>query len=107
MEEGIMKELVVKEEEVGLHFLDILEKMVQIRKDRRKIYHDTFLEDEPVFLLAQLSNKIKRLKLHLENHTEVNNIEKGEDNALDSAIYSLFLAIVLRAYRLKQTIKYL
>lgn len=89
------KELIVKEEEVGKEFLLELEKLITIRKNKRLIYQDQYLEDIPLFLLMQIENKIKRIKSHINNNTINNDIEKCEDNCLDCAIYSIFLSIVL------------
>ena len=86
------KQLIIKEEEVGLDFLLILEKLIKIRKDKRIIYQDTYLEDTHDFLLMQIENKIKRTKLQILNKSSDNNIEKLEDNLLDCAVYCIFLA---------------
>lgn len=87
--------MIITSEDVGEDFLFYLNKLVKIRKDKRLIYLDTYLEDEKDFLLSQLENKIKRIKLHLQNNTKNNNIEKAEDNCLDAAIYALFLCSVI------------
>lgn len=82
----------IKKEEIGKEFYDALEKMIEIRKEKRKIYNDSYLEDECDFLILQISNKLKRINLHLSNSTMDNVVEKAEDNALDIAVYALFLA---------------
>lgn len=85
----------IKKDEVGEKYYEALKKMIEIRKDRRKIYGDTFLEDSKDFLLMQIENKIKRIRLHITNQTEINDTEKAEDNSLDIANYALFLACIL------------
>ena len=81
----------ITSEELGNEFFKFLNKLIQIRKDKRLIYGDSYLEDTREFLISQIENKLKRVKLHINNNTQVNNIEKAEDNCLDLAIYSLFL----------------
>ncbi len=88
--------MIIDKNEVGSEFYEELVKMINIRKERRKIYHDTYLEDTLEFLLLQIENKIKRIKMHIQNSTELNSIEKAEDNALDIGNYSLFLAAILK-----------
>lgn len=78
--------------DVGDDFYFALKKLVDIRKDKKQIYGDTYLEDTETFLLMQCENKLKRLKLHLQNGTQDNRVEKALDNALDLSIYALFLA---------------
>ena len=80
---------------VGEDFCIKLAKLISIRAEKRAIYGDTYLQDSKDFFLLQIENKLKRVKIHLENKTESNNIEKCEDNLLDLAIYSLFLSSVL------------
>lgn len=91
-----MEKINVTESEIGQAFLDSLAHLIEIRKDKRTIYGDTYLEDSNDFLLMQMQNKLKRITLHLQNKTEVNNVEKAEDNCVDLAIYSLFLLTKLR-----------
>jgi hypothetical protein len=86
----------IDKNEVGEEFYEVLDKMIKIRKDKRKIYQDTYLGDTSEFLLSQIKNKIKRIELHLQNKTLNNDIEKAEDNALDIGVYSLFLATNLK-----------
>jgi|WetSurMetagenome_2_1015567.scaffolds.fasta_scaffold213540_2 hypothetical protein len=90
-----MDPIIITEQEVGKEFLIVLEKLVTIRRDKRHIYGDTFIDDGMMFLIMQLENKIKRIKLHIENKTEINNVEKALDNALDMGVYSLFIATKL------------
>ncbi len=83
------------EETVGKEYLEMLEKMVEIRTKKREIYHDTYLEDSYDFLILQIENKLKRIRLHLTNDSSLEGDEKAVDNALDAANYILFLAIKL------------
>lgn len=81
----------IEAEEVGLDFYEMLDKLINIRLQKRQIYGDTYLEDTPEFLLMQMENKLKRIRLNLKNN-QTNAIENVIDNCLDVGIYSLFLA---------------
>lgn len=87
-------QLILTEELVGISYLEAIEKVVQIRVDRKKQYGDTYLADEDYFLLAQIENKVKRFKLQFEN-LEVSNDKDKKITALDSlkdlCNYSLFM----------------
>jgi hypothetical protein len=84
--------LIIENTTVGEEYLLVLSKAIRIREERRKIYGDTFTKDTIEFLIAQIENKLKRIKLHLQNKTEINSIEKAEDNALDMINYAIFIA---------------
>lgn len=88
--------ILISKEEIGIEFAKSIEHLLNIRKDKKLIYGDTYLDDEKEFLFMQMQNKLKRINLHLQNKTEINNIEKAEDNCVDLAIYSLFLLTKLR-----------
>ena len=72
-----MSELNINGNEVGNEFLISLKKLIDIRKEKKKIYEDTYLTDTRDFLLLQIENKLKRAKIHFENNSEFNDIEKS------------------------------
>ena len=90
------KEIKISEDDVSLPYLESLEKAVNIRKNRRKIYKDEYLTDSPEFLILTIENKLKRVKGHIENNTVLNEIENCEDSILDAVNYLLFLNCVLQ-----------
>ena len=91
-----MKEIKISDEDVSLPYLESLEKTVNIRKNRRKIYKDEYLTDTPLFLMLTIENKLKRVKGHIENNTIINDVEMCEDSILDAVNYLLFLNCVLQ-----------
>ena len=91
-----MKEIKIIEDEVGIDYLNAIEKAIAIRKQRRTIYGDKFMEDSVQFLLLTIENKMKRLKGNIENNIVVNNVENAEDSILDAVNYLLFLDCVIR-----------
>ena len=90
-----MKEIIISESEVSLPYLETLEKAVNVRKEKRKIYKDEYLNDSVQFLILTIENKLKRVKGHIENDTIINDVEKAEDNILDAINYLIFLNCVL------------
>ena len=90
-----MKKIQINEDEVSLPYLESLEKAVNIRKQKRSIYKDEYLNDSIQFLILTIENKIKRIKGHIENDTIINDIEKCEDNILDAVNYLIFLNCVI------------
>ena len=69
-----------------------LAKLKEVREHRRKLYGDTWREDEDWQLLAQIVSKTNRLKnLIIDKRQETNGYDSIIDNAVDLANYTLFL----------------
>ena len=84
----------IKEEDVGLDYLKALLEITNVRKNKRKQYHDTFLSDDILFLQYQIENKLKRLRLQIKDGNlidAIDNIETAKDSLIDICNYSLFL----------------
>ncbi|MEK6884210.1 MAG: hypothetical protein AABY22_31560 [Nanoarchaeota archaeon] len=86
---------------IGEDFAKHLNTLIDTRIAKRRIYNDTYLTDTPAFLIMKIEDKLKRVKLHVQNNTVNNDVEKCEDNLIDLAIYSLFLCSVLEKELLK------
>ncbi len=89
-----MKEIKINEDEYGKEFIEALENVLEVRKKKRLVYKDTFMSDDIQFLCYQIDNKIKRLKLQIENG-ELKELQENTETAKDSCIdivnYALFL----------------
>lgn len=81
--------------DVNEEYLKAIEKAINIRKNKRLIYKDTFLSDSIEFLKLQLENKLKRLNLCIVNNNIINNIENAEDSLIDMINYAAFLIAVI------------
>ena len=75
----------INENDVGKEFLAALELAINIRKERRLIYCDSFKEDDVNLLLTILKGKINRIEKGLSE-------DKKLDDALDCLNYSCFIA---------------
>ena len=88
-----MKEITLKESEFGKEYLEALEEMLKIRKQKRIVYGDVFLTDDLLFLKYQAENKLKRLTAQM-NSGELKELKENTETAKDSAIdiinYMLF-----------------
>lgn len=87
-------QLIVTEELVGKDYLEALEKVIQVRAERRKQYGDTFMEDDEIFLRIQIENKVKRLKIQFEDEKVSQDPDKRKtalDSLKDLCNYSMFL----------------
>jgi hypothetical protein len=75
-----MKKITINDNEVGKEYLEQLEKIVQIRKERRKKYKDSFLDDDIDTLLTIIKQKIKRFE-----------ISDNSDDLIDACNYLIFI----------------
>ncbi len=89
-------EITINSDDVSLPYLKALEKAIKIRKDKRSIYKDEYLNDSIEFLMLTIENKLKRIKMNISNNTVINDVEKCEDNILDAVNYLLFLNCVIK-----------
>ncbi|MAG47095.1 hypothetical protein CL617_00690 [archaeon] len=89
------KELIVKGDEVSEPYVETLEKVIDIRKDRRRIYKDEYINDSIDFLILIIENKMKRIRQTINDDKIVNDIEKCEDSILDAINYLIFLNCVI------------
>jgi len=74
----------IKETEVGLDYLEALRKVILIRKQRRKFYSDSFLDDDIYTLICFVEGKLNRFKIS-------NNFENKEDSIIDAINYLIFI----------------
>jgi len=89
-----MKEIIINEKDVGKEFLEALEEVLKIRIQKRKVYSDTFLDDDMLFLKYQAENKLKRLSMQMQNgelKELKENTETAKDSAIDIVNYMIFL----------------
>ncbi len=93
------KILEIRENEVGKEFLDELKKVIEIRKERRKIYGDSFLREIPQELMSIINGKKKRFEIlyaHKERPRGDDVMKKIYDEMSDLVNYYLFLLCVIR-----------
>ena len=89
-----MKEIKIKESEVGKEFVEALDEVLKIRIQKRKVYSDAFLDDDMLFLKYQAENKLKRLSMQMQNgelKELKENTETAKDSAIDIVNYMIFL----------------
>ena len=89
-----MKEIKIKESEVGKEFVEALVEVLKIRIQKRKVYSDAFLDDDMLFLKYQAENKLKRLSMQMQNgelKELKENTETAKDSAIDIVNYMIFL----------------
>lgn len=86
----------IKKEDVGALYLKELAAVVAIRKDRYKIYVDSFMNDKPSDLLVHIRGKLNRYNTMKEFGTEFNNYENSLSNLYDAVNYLLFLCVLER-----------
>jgi len=89
-----MKEIIIKESEVGKEFVEALDEVLKIRIQKRKVYSDAFLDDDMLFLKYQAENKLKRLSMQMQNgelKELKENTETAKDSAIDIVNYMIFL----------------
>ena len=89
----------IKDEDVGKEYLNILNKIFEIRKKRKSLYGDSYNEMPSEGHFWHCFNKIKRLRVQLDaekksGNVNVLNYEKIEDNAVDIINYMLFFLIM-------------
>jgi hypothetical protein len=81
-------------EEIGFEYEEALMDVIKVRKERKKQYGNTFLDDDEIFLRFQIENKLKRLKLQFEDEKISLDPQKREtalDSLKDLCNYSIFL----------------
>jgi len=81
----------IKESEVGVDYMNAIEEVLKIRKERFKVYGDSFLEDGIEDLLVYVKGKINRYKYQKKLGTENNSYEKSKDCLIDLVNYALFI----------------
>ena len=89
----------IKDEDVSKEYLEILQKIVNIRIKRRSLYGDSHTEMPAVGHYWHSFNKMKRLRVQLDAENKTGNIntlnyEKIEDNAIDIINYMIFFLIM-------------
>lgn len=84
-------EIKIKSEDVGKEYLLALDEVLKIRKERFKIYGDSFLDDSIEDLMVYARGKLHRFEVMQKLRTQKNNYEKHEDQILDCINYCLFI----------------
>jgi len=79
-----------KTEEVGEEYLAAIDRAIEIRKNRRPIYGDSFLQENDFNILAIIDGKRNRLGVLLKNQGIVTK-DKILDEILDILNYYAFL----------------
>lgn len=82
--------LAILASDVGEEYLKALSKVIEIRKERFKIYGNSFLEDSLDDLIVYTKGKIHRFEVMNKKKTQNNSYEKFEDQILDAINYALF-----------------
>jgi len=82
------KKIIINENEVGKEYIEELEEIIKIRKDRKKIYGNSFLTEKPESLLTIIKGKISRF-------INSNDLENRKDSLRDCVNYIIFLLCVL------------
>lgn len=92
-----MIQLSVNGTEVSKEYLDVLEKVLNIRKERRSIYGDCFLSEKFDSILNIIDGKRRRCDSILQKK-EKSDLDKAkiEDELLDIINYYIFLICVLK-----------
>ncbi len=88
----------INKEEIGKKYGDALQKVIDIRMQRKKLYGDTFLDDSLQFNALKIQDKIKRLLMNIENNNIVSKdkYENAMDSLLDICNYSLFAIAIIQ-----------
>jgi hypothetical protein len=81
-------EITIREEDVGKEFIEILNKIIEIRKNRRKIYGDGWKDDPLDYEIWQIYGKTKRIMNIFKDGN--NYYEKLEDSLIDEINYCFF-----------------
>lgn len=86
-------------EELGKDYSETLNKILEIRKQRRTLYGDSYNEMQSLGHYFHALNKLKRLQVQLmkelkSSEVNTNNYEKIEDNAIDIINYMIFFLIM-------------
>jgi len=84
--------LTINPNEVGKEYLEELKKIIEIRKDRRLIYGDSFLQERIDNLLAIIDGKEKRFAVLRGKELKH---EKVLDEARDICNYWIFILCLL------------
>ncbi len=90
--------LEIKEEEVGREYFQQLKKVIAIRKERRLLYMDSFLQEMPEELMSIVNGKRKRFEIlysHKDRKRNFNVMRKIKDEIYDMINYLLFLVCVI------------
>jgi len=82
-------DIVLKEEDYGKEYLAQLKKVLEIRKDRRLIYSDSFKDESFENLQAIIDGKLGRAKKIMDIHGTSH--PKYQDEIIDVINYLLFL----------------
>ena len=92
-------EIIVYYEKYGKEYVCALKDVLDVREQRRKVYGDTFLDDDIQFLKYQLENKLKRLTAQIESG-ELKETKENTETAIDSLIdivnYAIFLLVKIK-----------
>lgn len=81
----------IDENDLGIEYVGALNKVLEIRKNRKQLYQNTFLEDEYDFLIMKLQDKLKRAKINLTSENISNHsYESVEDSLIDLCNYAIF-----------------
>lgn len=79
-----------KDSEVGQEYLSAIDKAIEIRKNRRPIYGDSFLQENDFNILAIIDGKRNRLNAILKNDNMIWK-DKILEEILDILNYYAFL----------------
>lgn len=88
-------ELKIQEEKVGREYSEELDKIIQIRAERRIIYGDSFLNESVDNILAVINGKMSRFNFLLKNRGPITE-NKLIDEGRDIVNYYIFLLCILQ-----------
>ena len=89
--------IIIKKGEVGAEYLEALKKVLEVRKQRFKIYGNSFLDDSIGDLIVYMRGKLHRFDVMEKLGTQNNKYEQHVDQILDSINYGLFILAKLEA----------
>lgn len=70
---------------------DVFQKVLDVREQRRKLYGDSWMNNEDWEILAMMKNKVGRLQEFVINHKNEAVYENKMDTIVDLINYALFL----------------
>lgn len=93
----------INSKDIGEDYAKILQEVIEIRKKRRSLYGDTYVEMPSSGQFWHCFNKIKRLRYNIEkiNQNSSKKYESAKDNALDVINYMIFFLIMLEKEKTK------
>lgn len=94
----------INTKEIGEDYAKVLQEIFDIRKKRRVLYGDTYIEMPSIGHYYHAFNKMKRLKYNIESGNKIDankKYESAKDNAIDIINYIIFYLIMIEKEKLK------